>query len=98
MTHATTGSGPDASFLGSDIRAAYYGTGSLTGSGQNLGLLEYYGTDLTDLDTYYKNVGQTESVPITLLSVGALAIFTHRPHTVPEKPAQEEEDWIRSLH
>jgi chromate transporter len=37
-------------------------------------------------------------VPITLLAVGALAIFTNRPHTAPEKPAQEEEDWIRSLH
>ncbi|MGA2205350.1 MAG: protease pro-enzyme activation domain-containing protein [Terracidiphilus sp.] len=64
---ATTGSGPSASFLGSDMRAAYYG-GSLTGSGQSLGLLEYYGADLADLTTYYKNVGQTESVPITLLS------------------------------
>jgi chromate transporter len=37
-------------------------------------------------------------VPITLLAVGAVAIFTYRPHTVPEKPAQEEEDWINSLH
>jgi kumamolisin len=49
------------------MRAAYYG-GSLTGSGQSLGLLEYYGTDLADLNTYYANVGQTNSVPITLLS------------------------------
>jgi kumamolisin len=64
---ATTGSGPSASFLGSDMRAAYYG-GSLTGSGQSLGLLEYYGTDLTDLTTYFKNAGQTNNVPITLLS------------------------------
>ncbi|MGA2857542.1 MAG: protease pro-enzyme activation domain-containing protein [Candidatus Sulfotelmatobacter sp.] len=62
---ATTGSGPSASFLGSDMRAAYYG-GSLTGSGQSLGLLEYYGTDLTDLNTYFSNVGQTNNVPITL--------------------------------
>ena len=65
-SNATTGSGPDASFLGSDMRAAYYEGTALTGSGQSLGLLEYYGTDLADLDTYYKNVGQTESVPITL--------------------------------
>ncbi len=65
---ATVGSGPSASFLGSDMRAAYYEGTALTGSGQSLGLLEYYGTDLADLDTYYKNVGQTESVPITLLS------------------------------
>jgi kumamolisin len=30
--------------------------------------LEYYGTDLTDLNTYYANVGQTNNVPITLKS------------------------------
>ena len=58
VSHATTGSGPSASFLGSDMRAAYYG-GSLTGAGQNLGLFEYSGTDLADLTTYYTNVGQT---------------------------------------
>ncbi len=67
-SNATTGSGPSASFLGSDMRAAYYGSGSLTGAGQNLGLLEYYGTDMADLTTYFKNVGQTNNVPITLLS------------------------------
>jgi subtilase family serine protease len=69
VTHATTGSGPAASFLGSDMRAAYYGSGSLTGAGQNLGLLEYVGTYLADLNTYYANVHQTNTVPITLLSV-----------------------------
>jgi kumamolisin len=68
VPHATTGSGPSASFLGSDMRAAYYGGTALTGAGQNLGLLEYYGTDLSDLSTYYKNVGQTNNVPVTLLS------------------------------
>jgi kumamolisin len=66
-SNATTGSGPSASFLGSDMRAAYYG-GSLTGSGQSLGLLEYYGTDLADLNTYFKNVGQANNVPVTLHS------------------------------
>jgi subtilase family serine protease len=68
VTNATTGSGPSASFLGSDMRAAYYGSGSLTGAGQNLGLLEYVGTDLADLNTYYANVHKTNKVPITLLS------------------------------
>ena len=68
VTHATTGSGPSASFLGSDMRAAYYGGTALTGAGQNLGLLEFLGTDLADLNTYYKNVKQTNTVPITLLS------------------------------
>jgi len=68
VSHATTGSGPSASYLGSDMRAAYYGGTALTGAGQNLGLFEYLGTDLADLNTYFKNVGQTNNVPITLLS------------------------------
>ncbi len=59
--NATTGSGPSASFLGSDMRAAYYtsGGGTLDGTGQNVGLWEYEGTDVADLVTYYTNVGQT---------------------------------------
>ena len=68
VSHATTGSGPSASFLGSDMRAAYYGATALTGAGQSLGLLEYYGTDLTDLTTYFTNAHQTNNVPVTLLS------------------------------
>jgi kumamolisin len=50
------------------MRAAYYGGTALTGAGQDLGLFEYLGTDLADLATYFKNVGQTNNVPITLLS------------------------------
>jgi subtilase family serine protease len=68
VSHATTGSGPSASFLGSDMRAAYYGGTGLTGAGQNLGLFEFAGTDLTDLTTYYNNIGQTNSVPVSLFS------------------------------
>ncbi|MGA2716308.1 MAG: S53 family peptidase [Bryobacteraceae bacterium] len=69
VSHATTGSGPSASFLGSDMRAAYYyGGTTLTGAGQNLGLFEYAGTDLADLNTYFTNIHQTNNVPITLLS------------------------------
>ena len=68
VSHATTGSGPSSSFLGSDMRAAYYGGTAMTGAGQNLGLFEYVGTDLADLTTYYKNIGQTNKVPVTLVS------------------------------
>ncbi|HEY2547297.1 MAG TPA: S53 family serine peptidase [Candidatus Acidoferrum sp.] len=68
VPYATTGSGPSASFLGSDMRAAYYGGTALTGAGQNLGLFEFVGTDLSDLTTYFNNVGQTNSVPIALFS------------------------------
>jgi subtilase family serine protease len=73
VTHATTGSGPSASFLGSDMREAYYGGTALTGAGQNLGLFEFEGTDLADLNKYFANVGQTNNVPITLLSTDGTA-------------------------
>ena len=68
VSHATTGSGPSASFLGSDMRAAYYGGTALTGAGQHVGLLEYYGTDLSDFNTYYSNVHQTAGVTPNLIS------------------------------
>ncbi len=68
VTHATTGSGPSASFLGSDMRAAYYGGTALTGAGQHVGLFEYLGTDLADLTTYFNNAHQTNNVPVTLIS------------------------------
>jgi len=70
-SNATIGSGPQSSFLGSDMRAAYYSAegGTLTGTGQSVGLFEFIGTDLADLTTYYTNVGQTNNVPVTLTSV-----------------------------
>src|SRR5271154_2113977 len=73
VSHATTGSGPSASFLGSDMRAAYYGGTALTGSGQNIALFEFAGTDLADLTTYYKTAGQTEPYTPTLISTGGYA-------------------------
>lgn len=74
ISNATTGSCPQASFCGSDMRAAYYGGTALTGAGQSLGLLEYAGTDLADLTTYYKNAKQTNNVPITLDSVDGVTV------------------------
>ena len=65
---ATTGSGPSASFLGSDMRKAYYGTGTLTGAGQSIALLEFEGANLTDLNTYYTNAHETKTVPVDLFS------------------------------
>jgi len=50
------------------MRAAYYGGTALNGSGQSVGLLEYAGTDLADVTTYYNNIHQTNSVPINLIA------------------------------
>jgi len=57
-SNATSGSCPSSSFCGSDMRAAYYGGTALTGSGQSIGLLEFYGYDSSDLATYYANASQ----------------------------------------
>lgn len=37
------------------------------------------------------------SVPVVLLSVGAVAIFTYRPKKKAEAKAEESHEWIRSL-
>jgi subtilase family serine protease len=42
-------------------------------------LLEYAGTDLANLTTYYKNVGQTNNVPITLLSTEGTSTSCSEP-------------------
>jgi subtilase family serine protease len=74
VSHATTGSGPSASFLGSDMRAAYYEGTALTGSGQNIGLFEYLGYDIADLNTYYTNVGQTRTAAVTGISTDGTSL------------------------
>jgi subtilase family serine protease len=72
---ATTGSCPGQSFCGSDMRAAYYEGSALTGAGQNLGLLEYAGFDIADVNTYYENAGQTLSVNIVGISTDGTPIL-----------------------
>ncbi len=65
---AQTGSCPGEAFCGSDMRAAYYEGTSLTGKGQNIGLLEYAGFDIADLNTYYQNAKQTLMATVTGVS------------------------------
>lgn len=64
-----TGSGPKGNFIGSDIRAAYYGGSALDGSGESLGLFEYAGYDLADVNRYFSAVGQQNNVPIVGVSL-----------------------------
>jgi subtilase family serine protease len=58
----TIGSGPSGAYLGSDMRAAYYGGTALTGSGQAVGLLEFDGYNTSDVTASF--AGQPNSVPI----------------------------------
>jgi Pro-kumamolisin, activation domain len=52
-----TGSGPGGTYLGSDIREAYYGATALTGAGQTIGI---YGLNynLSDIALYFSMIGQ----------------------------------------
>ena len=61
---AYSGSGPDGLFLGSDMRAAYYGGTELTGKGQIVGLVEFGGYSQSDVDLTFGSSGQFYSVPI----------------------------------
>ena len=59
-----TGSGPGGSYLGSDMRAAYYGGTTLDGNGQTVGLLEFDGYNISDVNSTFSNAGQTYNVAI----------------------------------
>jgi subtilase family serine protease len=76
---ASIGSCPQASFCGSDMRAAYYGGTALTGSGQNIGLLEYAGYDIADVNTYYTNANQTRTFTVTGISTDGTSINCTEP-------------------
>ncbi len=66
------GSGPGGAYLGSDMRAAYYGGTALTGSGQAVGLLEFDGYNTSDVTASF--AGQSNAVPIhNVLLDGATA-------------------------
>ena len=64
----TTGSGPDGYFIGSDMRAAYYGGTALDGDGQSVGLVEFGGYNVNDVFNYFNKVGQPLKVAIVGVS------------------------------
>ena len=61
---SATGSGPAGEYLPSDMRAAYYGNGPLTGAGQTIGIFSFDGYLLSDVQLYYSKTGMTSNVPI----------------------------------
>jgi subtilase family serine protease len=66
------GSGPGGSYLGSDMRTAYYG-GALTGSGQAVGLFEFGSYNPTDIQNYFKNAGQPLNASIKGVGVNGVS-------------------------
>ena len=74
-----TGSGPKGYYLGSDMRAAYYGGTALTGKGQIVGLFEYYGYQESDIQNYFKVAGQTNAVPIHAVTMDGVTASCSPP-------------------
>ena len=63
MVQSNVGSGPGGQYLGSDMRAAYYGGTALTGTGQAVGILEFDGYTMSDVTGTF--AGHSYTVPIT---------------------------------
>ncbi len=68
-----TGSGPSGEYLPSDMRAAYYGKGPLTGAGQTIGILSFDGYQDSDVQLYYSKTGMRSKVPIRNVLVGGFS-------------------------
>jgi xanthomonalisin len=67
-TARVNGSGPHGWYLGSDMRAAYYGDVQLTGAGQSVGLMELGPYDPQGVENYFSRFGPpltTAVVPIS---------------------------------
>jgi kumamolisin len=73
-----TGSGPSGDFLGSDMRAAYYGGTALSGSGETVGLVEFGGYNVNDVRTYFSQVGQPLHVHIVGVSTDGSSLSCGR--------------------
>jgi subtilase family serine protease len=69
----STGSGPSGEYLPSDMRAAYYGNGPLTGAGQSIGIFSFDGYLARDVRLYYSKTGMSSTVPIKNVLVGGFS-------------------------
>jgi subtilase family serine protease len=68
------GSGPGGQYVGSDMRAAYYGSGPLNGAGQSIGLFEYAGYEVSDVQLYFTTLKQPFNVPIKGVSLNGVPL------------------------
>lgn len=86
-----TGSGPGGSYLGSDMRAAYYNAGTLTGAGQTVAMIEFGGYRQSDVDLSFSNAGQSYSVAIENELVGSAT------NTVASSDAEHVLDIVQAI-
>jgi xanthomonalisin len=64
VAHVVNASGPSGEYLPGDIRAAYYGSGPLTGAGQSIGIFSFDGYLPADVQLYFSSTGTSSTVPI----------------------------------
>jgi subtilase family serine protease len=62
------GSGPNGWYLGSDMRAAYYGEAQLTGMGQSVGLMELGPYDPQAVENYFTQFGPPLTASVVPIS------------------------------
>jgi subtilase family serine protease len=85
------GSGPGGSYLGSDMRAAYYGGSTLTGLNQTVALVEFGGYLKSDVDLNFSGAGQTYGVPLENILVGSAT------NTVYQQDAEQVLDIVQAI-
>jgi subtilase family serine protease len=63
--NSRAGSGPGGQYTGNDMHTAYYPTGTLTGAGQSVGLMELEGYNIADVNNFFsKGYGPKNSVDV----------------------------------
>jgi uncharacterized membrane protein len=88
---SVNGSGPGGSYLGSDMRAAYYGGSTLTGINQSVALVEFGGYLKSDVDLNFSGAGQTYSVPVNNVLVGSAT------NTIYQQDAEQVLDIVQAI-
>ena len=83
------GSGSSGEYLPSDMRAAYYGGGPLTGAGQSIGIFSFDGYLPSDVELYYATTGMSSTVPVNNVLVGG---FSGACTTVTSPPSSTCDD------
>ncbi len=89
----TGGTGPNHSYLGSDLRSAYY-AGPLNGTGQSLGIFSLTGYNLSDVQLYFSNINQPLNVPIVGVSVNGDSLTCLPPACNDTEPSLDLEQAI----
>src|SRR3569833_545551 len=85
------GSGPSGEYLPSDMRAAYYGKGPLTGAGQTIGILSFDGYLPSDVKLFFSKTHMVSKVPIKNVLVNGFSGACTTPGSTVNSPCDDGE-------